>query len=194
MEINQINNVNPNINNVNPVVNPNINNVNPVVNPNINIVNPNINIVNPNINNVLENVVEIKKIFEKKDYTSFDIYGNNKYNSENIIFGKVEIFFENKISKIKLHTIFVPSEYAKKWLKNNKERLGSKAHGQKEIHKYKKYSLFKIKIIKSKFDKVVEENINNDELIENINIHMKEIIQKLNTRTRHEYKFTPNKL
>jgi hypothetical protein len=30
--------------------------------------------------------------------------------------------------------------------------------------------------------------------ISNVNIHMKEITQKLNTRTRHEYKFTPNKL
>jgi hypothetical protein len=143
------------------------------------------------VNNPTIKTIDSKEI---TNYDSFDIYGKNKYSSENVVFGTVEIFFENKKTYIKLHTIFIPSEYAKKWLKNNKERLGSKAHGQKEIHKYKKYSLFKINNKESNFEKVVETNVNNDELIENINIHMKEINQKLNTRTRHEYKFTPNKL
>jgi hypothetical protein len=131
-------------------------------------------------------------VVEKKYYDSFEIYGTNQ--NENTCFGKVEIFFENKTHHIKLHTIFIPSDYAKKWLNNNKERLGSRAHGQKEIHKYKKYSLFQIKVKDSDFDKAIKTYINKDELIQNINIHMKEITQKLNTRTRHEYKFTPNKL
>ncbi len=155
-------------------------------------INSNINIIDNSINT---NVVEIVSPKEIKGYDSFDIYGKNKYNPEIVVFGKVEIFFENKSNKIiKLHTIFFPSEYAKKWLKNNKERLGSRAHGQKEIHKYKKYSLFKIKSVESNFDKAIKENITKDEIVENINIHMKEITQKLNTRTRHEYEFTPNKL
>ena len=144
-------------------------------------------------------------------YDSFNIYGKNKYTlpkkvlakkvakaiiPENVIFGKIEIFFENKSNKIiKLHTIFIPSEYAKRWLKNNIERLGKRAKGQKEIHKYKKYSLFnKIKNIDSNFDNIIKENITKDEIIKNVNFHMKEIIQKLNTRTRHEYKFTPNNI
>ena len=149
-----------------------------------------------NITNIENPIITTKVVKPKeiKNYDSFDIYGKNKNNTENVVFGKVDIFFENKKTYIKLHTIFTPSEYAKKWLKNNKERLGSRAHGQKEIHKYKKYSLFKINNKESNFEKVVETNVNKDELIENINIHMKEIIQKLNTRTRHEYKFTPNKL
>ena len=151
------------------------------------------------INNTTKNPIDTSDIFkvlkpkEIKNYESFDIYGKNKHNSENVVFGKVEIFFEKKSHHIKLHTIFSPSEYAKKWLKNNKERLGSKAHGQKEIHKYKKYSLFNITVKDSDFDKLIEESFTKEELIENINIHMKEINQKLNTRTRHEYTFTPNK-
>ena len=144
-------------------------------------------------------------------YDSFNIYGKNKYTlpkkvlakkvakaiiPENVIFGKIEIFFENKSNKIiKLHIIFIPTEYAKRWLNNNKERLGKRAEGQKEIHKYKKYSLFnKIKDINSNFDKIIKANITKDEIVENVNFHMKEIIQKLNTRTRHEYKFTPNNI
>jgi hypothetical protein len=127
----------------------------------------------------------------QKYYDSFEVYGNNK--TENISFGKVEIFFNNTNNHIKLNTIFIPSDYAKKWLQNNKERLGSKAHGQKEIHKYKKYSLFEINKSESNLDDEIKSYINKDELIKNINIHMKEIIQKLNTRTRHEYKFTPDK-
>jgi hypothetical protein len=145
-------------------------------------------------NPISTSVVKVVKPKEIKNYNSFDIYGKNKNNTENVVFGKTDIFFENKKTYIKLHTIFTPSEYAKKWLKNNKERLGSRAHGQKEIHKYKKYSLFKINNKESNFEKVVETNVSNDELISNVNIHMKEINQKLNTRTRHEYKFTPNKL
>ena len=78
-------------------------------------------------------------------------------------------------------------------MQNNKERLGSKAHGQKEIHKYKKYSLFEINSSESNLDDEIKSYINKDELVKNINVHMKEIIQKLNTRTRHEYKFTPDK-
>ena len=162
------------------------------------------------INNTIVNPKEIQV------YDSFNIYGKNKYvptkkvlakkvtkklvkattTPENVIFGKIEIFFENKSNKIiKLHTIFIPSEYAKMWLKNNIERLGKRAKGQKEIHKYKKYSLFnKIKDINSNFDNIIKENITKDEIIKNVNFHMKEIIQKLNTRTRHEYKFTPNNI
>lgn len=149
-----------------------------------------------NITNIENPIITTKVVKPKeiKNYDSFDIYGKNKNNTENVVFGKVDIFFENKKTYIKLHTIFTPSEYAKKWLKDNKERLGSRAHGQKEIHKYKKYSLFKINSKESNFEKVIETNVNNDELISNVNIHMKEINQKLNTRTRHEYKFTPNKL
>jgi hypothetical protein len=128
---------------------------------------------------------------EKKNYISFDIYG--KKSTENVIFGKIEIYFENKITSIKLHTVFFPSDYAKKWFKNNKERLGSQAHGLKAIHKYQKQTIFNIKPIESNFDNVIKENINKDELITNINIHIKKIIQKLTSRTRHEYKFTPNK-
>ena len=170
----------------------NIKNVKNLVGNNIkNVENP---VKNPLENPVSTNIIEIKPIFERKDYRSFDIYGKNKNKPENVIFGKIEIFFENRITKIKLHTIFFPSEYAKKWLRNNKERLGSEAHGQKDIHKYKKYSLFKIDVKEYNFDKVVETNVNKDEMINNVNIHMKEIIQKLNTRTRHEYIFTPNKL
>ena len=161
----------------------------------------------------INNTIVIPK--EIQVYDSFNIYGKNKYNPtkkvlakkvtkkvaktttpENVIFGKVEIFFENKSNKlIKLHTIFIPSEYAKVWLKNNIERLGARAKGQKEIHKYKKYSLFnKIKDIESNFDNIIKANITKNEIVENVNFHMKEIIQKLNTRTRHEYKFTPNKI
>lgn len=162
----------------------------------------------------INNTIVIPK--EIQVYDSFNIYGKNKYvptkkvlakkvtnklvkattTPENIIFGKVEIFFENKSNKIiKLHTIFIPSEYAKMWLKNNIERLGKRAKGQKEIHKYKKYSLFnKIKDINSNFDKIIKANITKNEIVENVNFHMKEIIQKLNTRTRHEYKFTPNNI
>ena len=81
----------------------------------------------------------------------------------------------------------------KNWFKNNKERLGDKAHGLKAIHKYQRQSLFKINETDSNFDNSINKNINNEELITNINIHIKEIIQKLNSRTRHEYKFTPNK-
>ncbi len=162
------------------------------------------------INNTIVNPKEIQV------YDSFNIYGKNKYiptkkvlakkvavtkvtkatTPENVIFGKIEIFFENKSNKIiKLHIIFIPTEYAKRWLKNNIERLGKRAEGQKEIHKYKKYSLFnKIKDIDSNFDKIIKANITKNEIVENVNFHMKEIIQKLNTRTRHEYKFTPNNI
>ena len=46
----------------------------------------------------------------------------------------------------------------------------------------------------SNFDKIIKANITKDEIVENVNFHMKKIIQKLNTRTRHEYKFTPNNI
>jgi hypothetical protein len=128
---------------------------------------------------------------DKKNYISFDIYG--KKSTENVIFGKIEIYFENKITSIKLHTVFFPSDYAKKWFKNNKERLGSQAHGLKAIHKYQKQTIFQINETDSNFDNAIKQNINKDELITNINIHIKKIIQKLNSRTRHEYKFTLNK-
>ena len=128
---------------------------------------------------------------DKKNYISFDIYG--KKSTENVIFGKIEIYFENKITSIKLHTVFFPSDYAKKWFKNNKERLGSQAHGLKAIHKYQKQTIFQINETDSNFDNAIKQNINKDELITNINIHIKKIIQKLTSRTRHEYKFTLNK-
>jgi hypothetical protein len=128
---------------------------------------------------------------EKKKYVLFDIYG--KKSSENVIFGKIETYFENKITSIKLHTVFYPSDYAKKWFKNNKERLGVDAHGLKAIHKYQKQTIINLKPIESNFDNAIKQNINKDELITNINIHIKKIIQKLTSRTRHEYKFTLNK-
>ena len=137
------------------------------------------------------NTINQKNTIEKKIYNSFELYGKNS--TENVVFGKVEMFFEDKKHYIKLQTVFFPSEYAKNWFKNNKERLGSQAHGLKAIHKYQRQSLFKINETDSNFDNSINKNINNEELITNINIHIKEIIQKLTSRTRHEYKFTPNK-
>jgi hypothetical protein len=138
-----------------------------------------------------KNTIDLINTIERKIYNSFDLYG--KKSTENVVFGKVEIFFEDKKHYIKLQTVFFPSEYAKKWFKNNKERLGDQARGLKAIHKYQRQTLFKINEPNSNFDNVINKNINTDELITNINIHMKEIIQKLTSRTRHEYKFNPNK-
>jgi hypothetical protein len=112
---------------------------------------------------------------EYKIYDSFDIFGKNAV--EFINFGKIEIYIEQEINKTKLNTIFYPTIYAKQWFKNNKERLGDKSRGLKPIHKYIKQSLFKI----SKIQQI--------EIVDNIKIHIKEIIQKLNSRTRKEYSF-----
>ena len=132
------------------------------------------------------NIVKV----EYKIYDSFDIFG--KKSVEFVNFGKIEIFFEQEINKIKINTVFYPTIYAKQWLKNNKERLGIRAHGQKPIHKYKKYSIIKLSNPNLELDnKSIESIITKNQLFDNIKIHIKEIFQKLNTRTRKEYIFTP---
>ena len=132
------------------------------------------------------NIVKV----EHKIYDSFDIFGKNSV--EFVNFGKIEIYFEQEINKIKINTIFYPTIYANKWFKNNKQRLGIRAHGLKPIHKYKKQSSFNLSNINIQLDKnSIESIIPKNRLFDNIKIHIKEIIQKLNSRTRKEYIFTP---
>jgi hypothetical protein len=119
-------------------------------------------------------------IENKNLYDSFDIFGKKLV--EFVNFGKIEIYFEQEINKIKINTIFYPTIYAKQWLKNNKERLGDNAHGLKPIHKYKRQSYFKVSQIST---------IKQNEIVDNIKKHIKSIIQKLNSRTRKEYSFVP---
>lgn len=121
-------------------------------------------------------------IENKNLYDSFDIFGKKKLETEN--FGKIEIYFEQEIHKIKINTVFYPTIYAKQWLKNNKDRIGIKAHGLKPVHKYKKYSIIKLS------NNTILELDKSIELCDNIKNHIKEIIQKLNSRTLKEFVFS----
>ena len=154
------------------------------------LLNPIETLLNP-IETVLNPIETVLNPIEKKIYNSFDMIG--KKSNENVNFGKVEIYFENKITSIKLQTVYFPSDYAKKWFKNNRQRLGLEENAMKSIHKYQRQTLFKINEPDSNFNNVINQNINKEELITNINIHIKEIIKKIKSRTKHEYIFTPNK-
>jgi hypothetical protein len=133
------------------------------------------------------NIVKV----EHKIYDSFDIFGKKNLETEN--FGKIEIYFEQEINKIKINTIFYPTIYANQWFKNNKQRLGIRAHGLKPIHKYKKQSSFNLSNINIQLDNnSIESIIPKNQLFDNIKIHIKEIIQKLNSRTRKEFVFSTN--
>jgi hypothetical protein len=135
------------------------------------------------------NNIENNNIENKNLYDSFDIFGKNSV--EFVNFGKIEIYFEQEINKIKINTIFYPTIYAKQWFKNNKYRFTIRAHGQKPIHKYKRFSIIKLSNINLELDnKSIESIITKNQLFDNIKIHIKEIIQKLNIRTRKEYVFT----
>ena len=130
-------------------------------------------------------------IENKNLYDSFDIFGKKLV--EFVNFGKIEIYFEQEINKIKINTIFYPTIYANKWFKNNKERLGIRAHGLKPIHKYKKQSSFNLSNPNLELEldnNSIESIIPKNQLFDSIKINIKEIIKKLNSRTQKEFVFS----
>ena len=82
-----------------------------------------------------------------KKYNSYNVFGENITNQRLFSLGEIDISLQLNGNKIRLDTIYYPSEEAKKWYNENKERiknLPNKVSGLKPIHKYIKNHFFTI--------------------------------------------------
>ena len=129
----------------------------------------------------------------------FEIYGKKKIDLENTIenmneekslFGLINIYLEFTNSKIKLNTVFEPTEYAKKWVHNNKARLGSLLH--KPVHKYKHQYIFQTYNKELSIDDFLNKLNTQIDIIKIIKKHLRDIISKIGSRTNKEYDFSVN--
>lgn len=121
-----------------------------------------------------------------KNYNSYNVFGENISNQSSFFLGKIDVLLKLNGNKIRLDTIYYPSEEAKKWFNENKERLVG-ISGLKPIHKYNKNYFFTI----PENDKTnLLEKIKNMGFLYILDIQINEITKKIRKRLNKEYSIT----
>jgi hypothetical protein len=121
-----------------------------------------------------------------KKYNSYNVFGIHNTNNTKLSLGQFDISLRLNGNTIRLNTIYYPSEEAKKWLNENKERLVG-ISGLKPIHKYNKNYFFTI----LENDKTnLLEKIKNMGFLYILDIQINEITKKIRKRLNKEYSIT----
>jgi hypothetical protein len=125
-----------------------------------------------------------------KKYNSYNVFGENISNQSSFSLGQIDIFLRLNGNTIRLDTIYYPSDEAKKWFNENKERLKktpNKVSGLKSIHKYIKNHFFTI----PENDKTnLIEKITKMGFLSILDVQINEITKKIKNRLNKEYSIT----
>ena len=130
-----------------------------------------------------------------KKYSSYNVFGENiskniNTNKNPFSLGQIDISLQLNGNKIRLDTIYYPSEEVKKWYNENKERiknLPNKVSGLKPIHKYIENHFFTI--LENDKTNLIEK-IKNMGFLSILDIQINEITTKIKNRLNKEYKIT----
>lgn len=125
-----------------------------------------------------------------KKYNSYNVFGESISNQSSFSLGQIDISLRLNGNTIRLDTIYYPSEEAKKWFNENKERLKktpNKVSGLKSIHKYIQNHFFTI----PENDKTnLIEKITKMGFLSILDIQINEITKKIKNRLNKEYSIT----
>jgi hypothetical protein len=125
-----------------------------------------------------------------KQYKTYNVFGKNLINNNiktPFYLGQIDIVLHLNGNKIRLDTIYNPSNDAKKWFLLNKERLNETPNGLsglKPIHKYIKNYFF---IIPENDKTNLIEKIKNMGFLYILDIQINEITKKITKRLNKEY-------